>query len=124
MTFKNGLNIELDSRLIYQTDEVYHSKVCWARPDINSDSEWLYCGLQNDFKKDLVTDLICKQFPDTTTLYLKHERNDSIRISRSDLISNLTDFIGKDIRVWDDRFLKVIEINRTGIVRLGTTASN
>jgi hypothetical protein len=123
MTFQNKLNITLDSRLIYQTDDVYHLKAQWSRPVRKSDSEWIYVGLHDDFKKELVIDSILRHFRDDKTLYLKHERNDSIAVSRTDLLSRLSDFIGMDIRIWDDIFENVIEFNKAGVMRLGTTAS-
>jgi len=123
MTFKNNLNIELDSRLIFESDKIYHSKVSWSRPDDQADSEWIYCGLRDDFKIDLVLQTIEAQFR-TDPLYLKHDRDDSSPITRLDLISRLQDLIGLDFRVWDSKFENVLEFNNAGVFRRGTTASN
>jgi hypothetical protein len=120
MSFQNEFNIALDSRLIYHIDAFYHLKVRWSRPGLKSDSEWIYSGLHEDFKKELVVESIMRHFRNDITLYLKLERKNSMSISRSDLISRLTGLIGKDIRIWDDKFEHVIEFNKVGVFRLGT----
>lgn len=123
MTFQNKENITLDSRLIFETDIVYFPRVTWTRPDPNADSEWIYMGLHDDFKKDIVSNVLEKVFPANTILYIKHQRSDSTAITATDFMARLSEFIGMNIRIWDSNFERIAEFHDSGVFRTGKNAS-
>jgi len=114
----------LDSRLIYESNKTYIRKVQWTRPNENPESEWLYLGLADELKKDLAFKILDEHFADDG-IYLSHERGDSFQTTITDFKAKVDKYIGTlDFTLWDLNFSKVIQFNKVGILRRGTTTSH
>jgi hypothetical protein len=106
----------MESRLIYVTGKHLLPKIEWQ---FYGETEWLYCGLSNDFKEAIVIQFVKEHFGDTD-LYILLNRNDSHKVFSSEVINTVREWIGKlDFTIWNSNFSKVIEFKPIGVMRYG-----
>lgn len=112
--------MNLDSRLIYKSNNTYINKVMWTRPTESTDSEWIYIGLAEELKKIVVFKILDEHFADNG-LYLSHSRGDSCQTTLTAFKTNIEQYVGTwDFTLWDLTFTQVIQFNKIGILRKGT----
>lgn len=110
----------MESRIIYKKSEHLISKVEWAW---NDNTGWIYCGLSEDFKDDLVSEHLAEHFAGST-LYLVTTRTGSCQLSGEEAIHKIKGLI--DVHgfcIWNTAFTKVIEFNSIGVFRKGVCAA-
>lgn len=111
----------MTSRLIYEASKHSKGNVEWIK---HSDSEWLYCGVVEDFKGNLLSDHINNHLQDET-LYVSINRNESFKIKKNETLAVISEIIGtKDFFIWTSTFKNVIEFNRIGVFRKGKSVAN
>jgi hypothetical protein len=104
----------------------FHSKYDWAKwlDDNNNlvninNAKYLYCGTQDDFKKEYLKNDIKKYFLDTE-LYLITTAGKSTLVSKTGITNEIEKFIGKkEIGIIDKTFKKLIYINKIGTYKKG-----
>jgi hypothetical protein len=106
----------MDSRLIYEANKKAIGKVDWIE---QTDSEWAYCGVKDDFKYESV-DAELNIFFDDDAFYISITRKDSFECRKPELMKHIDEFIGvKGFCIWDREFKKVVEFNNIGTFRKG-----
>ena len=110
----------MESRLIYESNKTYLDKVIWKI--FQNESEWNFIGIDIDEEKLL--EIIAKNFSDDN-LYIVLNRNDSDEINKIELPKKILEiFRDVNFTIWDKDFQKVIEFNKNGVFRIGTSASS
>jgi len=110
----------MESRLIYESNKTYLDQVIWKI--FQNESEWNFIGIDIDEEKLL--EIIAKNFSDDN-LYIVLNRNDSDEINKSELPTKILEiFRDVNFTIWDKKFQKVIEFNKNGVFRIGTSASS
>ena len=98
----------MESRIIYESDKTYLDKVCWTKPENNSESEWRYLNPKSLTEKD-VKEIFNTSFGGNS-IYLITNRNESKEINKSNLFSEIKSLFGKmEFRVWNEYFEDVVE---------------
>lgn len=111
----------MESRLIYESNKTYLDKVIWKI--FQNESEWNFIGNENVDTEKLL-EIITKNFSDDN-FYIVLNRNDSDEINKSELPKKILEiFRDVNFTIWDKNFKKVIEFNKNGIFRIGTSASS
>ncbi|MDI3321178.1 hypothetical protein [Pinibacter soli] len=106
----------MDSRLIYEANKKAIGKVDWVR---QADSEWVYCGVKEDFKNELIASEF-NEFFNEGSFYFSKTRKDSFECAKPDLMKHVEELIGvSGFCIWDKEFKKVIEFNAIGTFRKG-----
>ncbi len=93
----------------------------WENEKINNINglKYYYCGLKSDFKTDSFKEHIETYFPNEK-LYLITTRTESKLTTKTEIIDEIQDFIGKtEIYIADTDFKKVISINTYGTFTKG-----
>jgi hypothetical protein len=107
----------MDAHLIYTVANRLISHVTWQPTE---DIGWLYCGLSDDLKTDLLDESINKHFQDQK-IYLILYRKETCEIATVDAIATIASTIDKrDFSLWNLDFKKVMDFNKIGIFRIGT----
>jgi hypothetical protein len=105
----------MESRLIYESDKTFLNKTTWEQEQ-GSESEWHYFEL----KSPRIFQHLIQSFFDTRTVHIVYGRQDSFTEEKTAAFSRIELSIGtSDIRLWDENFIKVIEISRIGVYRAG-----
>ena len=82
-------------------------------------SEWIYCGIGDDTKADIINRAINDYFQDSI-LYFVSNRKESGEISKQDILERIKNELGKkELFIWDTKFIKVIEFSKIGVMRNG-----
>jgi hypothetical protein len=82
-------------------------------------SEWVHCGIGNDTKEDIINRAINDYFQDSI-LYFVSKRKESGEIDKQNILERIKKELGKkELFIWDTCFSKVIEFNKTGVMRSG-----
>jgi hypothetical protein len=101
----------MESHIIYSASSHMKHKAIW--------SDWIYCGVGNDLKRDVIVNAINELLKDST-LYFVNTRKDSTKISKMNILERIgTDLDKHDLFIWDAHFEKVIELNKIGVMRSG-----
>jgi len=107
----------LESRSIYK---VSHSinKINWLNPTIENGA-WIYIGTGDEIRRELIFTSINEHFTNSV-LYVSWTRNGSKEVSKADIERSIDDILGVyDFSIWDINFKKVIEFNKSGVMRIG-----
>ena len=98
----------MESRIIYESDKTYLTKVNWTKPENNSESEWRYLNPQSLTEKYL-KEIFSSSF-EGETVYLVTNRNESIEVNKANLFSEMKSLYGKtEFRIWNVEFENVAE---------------
>ncbi len=82
-------------------------------------SEWVYCGADNEVKKDMVIESINKYFSDST-LYIDWTRKESTGINRKEIKLGIETILGfQNFFIWDTKFKRAIGFIHIGVMRIG-----
>lgn len=104
----------MTSRLIYAISK--RLPVQWIRA---GESEWIYCGVLEDIKLDLIISHLNNHL-DGSNYYLSVDRNRSTEINKESVIMHIERLIGlEDFSIWDMNFQNVIVFNRIGVFKEG-----
>lgn len=97
--------------LIYSASSSMKNRANW--------SEWVYCGVGNDTKGDLIDKTINEYFHDSM-LYFVSTRNGSSEVNKQDIVAKIKKELEQNaLFLWDANFKKVIEFNEIGVMRNG-----
>lgn len=107
----------MDNHLIYTVTKRLISHVVWQEtPDVG----WLYCGLSDDLKTDLLIECINTHFLDEK-IYFVLDRKQTCALDKANAITTIASNIDKrDFSLWSLDFKKVMNFNKIGIFRIGT----
>ena len=84
-------------------------------------SEWIYCGVGDDMKEDLVRNAIDQYFQDSTVFYVT-TRKESLEIDKQKIVKRIkNDLPQHEVILWDTSFKKAIQFNKIGVMRNGIT---
>ena len=101
----------MDSHLIYTVSSYLKRKANW--------NEWIYCGVGDDIKEDIVSNAINKYFQDSILFYVS-TRKESSEINKQDIVERIKkDLPQYELYLWDTTFKKAIEFNKIGVMRIG-----
>ena len=100
----------MESRLIYESDKTYLSKVDWIEPKKDSESEWSYLNpetvTENDIEKIFNSEFNFKKF------YFITSREESKEVQQSEVNTEIKALYGKTkFRIWNENFESVIEFH-------------
>jgi hypothetical protein len=107
----------MDSHLIYTVTKrlLYYAK--WKE---TADVGWIYCGLSNDLKTDLLQKSIGNHFQDKK-IYFVLDRKQTCEIHTANAIATIASNIDeRDFSLWSLDLKKVMSFNKIGIFRIGT----
>jgi hypothetical protein len=113
-------NVLMDSRLIYITGKHLASRVHWLRQE---QSEWIYCGLSDDFKDGLVEERLRQHFQNSS-FFIVLERSTSRQLLGGEVMGIIkqqietTNFI-----LWSSDFSKAMEFSKIGVFRYGSCSA-
>ena len=108
----------MESRLIYK---VSHSinKVEWLNTTVESGA-WIYIGNGDEMRKQFIISSINEYFAIDNMLYVSWTRNGSKEVLKENIENEVGNILGVDhFSIWDTDFKKVIEFNKTGVMRFG-----
>jgi hypothetical protein len=101
----------MESALIYSVGSHMKNIANW--------SAWVYCGIEDDIKEDVIENAVNEFFPDRM-LYLVTNRKASGEVNKQDILERIKKGLGQnDFFIWDINFKKVIEFNKIGVMRNG-----
>lgn len=101
----------MDSHLIYTVSSNLKGKANW--------NEWIYCGVGDDMKEDIVSNAINQYFQDSILFYVS-TRKESREINKQDIVERIKkDLPLYEIYIWNTTFKKAIEFNKIGVMRNG-----
>jgi hypothetical protein len=112
----------MDSRLIFESANTYSRKIEWVKPEINSESEWVYIGTSDNLNE---IEKIIQDYFISDELYVALNRNESFSTNKEQIADKIQRLIGvESFSIWNLSFQKVIEINKIGVYRKGIKASH
>ena len=77
--------------------------------------EWLYCGVGNDTKEDIIDKAINEYFIDSM-LYFVSTRKESGEVNKQDILERIKKELEQnELFLWDTSFKKVIGFNKIGV---------
>ena len=107
----------MESRIIYESDKTYLSRIIWTKPKVDSESEWCYLNPESLTEKD--TEKILAENFDGEKVYLVTNRNESVEVNKAEVFSKIKSLYGKsDFRIWNKEFESVVEF-KTEVYRKG-----
>lgn len=113
--------MHIESRLLYKTSKHLINKIEWIW---YNDTEWIYCGLANDFKEELISKHIQEHFT-CSALYVVLSRTGSYKLAFDEALPKIKELVNTHrFCVWNTELTKVIEFNSIGVFRKGTCAAN
>ena len=114
----------MDSKQLFRA---YHSKYFlsnWLNEEDEvaqkeSEVKWTYCGVNEDFKSEMVNQLINNFFPEDE-VYLCISPNNSSLVSKSIVANEIGKILHKkELGIMDKSFTKLMEFNQYGTFRSG-----
>ena len=107
----------MESRIIYESNKTYLSRIHWKNPENNTESEWRYLNIENLTEND-AEKIFAENF-DGENVYLVTSRNESAEINKAEIFTKLKLLFGKsEFRIWDIDFENVAEF-RNEVYREG-----
>jgi hypothetical protein len=101
----------MESRLIYESDKTYLSKIKWIEPKKDFQSEWSYLNPET-VTDDNIEKIFDKEFSFEKFFFVT-SRNESKEVQQSEVIMEIKTLYGKtNFRVWNESFKKVVEFNK------------
>jgi hypothetical protein len=101
----------MESHLIYIASSRMKGVAHW--------NEWIYCGVGDDIKEDVINKAINEYFHDSI-LYFVSDRKESSEMNKQNILKRIKKELGQDeLFLWDVNFKKVIEFNKIGTMRSG-----
>ena len=111
----------MESRMIYESDKTYLSKIHWKKPKNNIESEWSYLNAEKLTENEL-EEIFVENFAGEY-LYLVTSRNESVQINTTEVFSKIKALYGKtEFRIWSEDFESVVEF-KLEVYRKGEKAS-
>lgn len=102
--------------MIYKISEHLFPKIEWVW---YNNTEWIYCGLTNDFKKDLVDEHMKEHFSGSS-LYFVLTRTGSYELSFKEALPRIKELIdAQEFSIWNTAFTKVMQFSSIGVFRKG-----
>ena len=111
----------MDPKSLYISSRAYLQKVTWISRGPDPASEWIYFGLREQTKKDLLERTLKALFEEGE-IYLVIDRHLSMRSSLASAIEKIVEKTPEalsGIFLWDEEFRTVLEIQSTGVFRYG-----
>ncbi|MBV4357614.1 hypothetical protein [Pinibacter aurantiacus] len=106
----------MESRLIYEANKKSIGKVEWIE---HAGGEWAYCGVKEDFRRELV-EAELSSFFNQDVFYFSKTRKDSFTRMKQELMLHIEEMIGvNEFCIWNDEFKRVMEFNKIGTFRKG-----
>lgn len=106
----------MDSKNIYISYQHYSNEVEW---EMHEESEWIYFGAKEEFKKEKAIELIYSFFEESE-LYFITDRRSSILIEKNIGIEKIMEAIDEyDPALANVDFSKIMEFDKIGVVRKG-----
>ncbi|WP_146894561.1 hypothetical protein [Adhaeribacter aerolatus] len=110
------INSEMDSKNIYISYQHYSNEIEW---EMHEDSEWIYVGADDEFKKEKATELIDSFFEESAIYFITDRRNSAL-IEKNTAISKIMEAIEEfDPALANADFSKIMEFDKIGVVRKG-----
>ena len=82
-------------------------------------SEWIYCGVGDDTKEDVIDKMVNGYFPEPI-LYFVSNREESCQVNQQEIVERIKKGQEEnELFLWDTDFKKVIEFNKIGVMRQG-----
>jgi len=101
----------MESHLIYSVSSHLKTIVDWT--------EWVYCGVGNDTKEDIIDKAINEYFQDSM-LYFVSTRKESSEVNKQEIIERIKKELQQnELFIWDTNFKKAIGFNKIGVMRYG-----
>ena len=108
----------MESRLIYKVSHSIY-KIEWLNPTAENGA-WIYIGIGGEMRKQFIISSINEYFSVDNVLYVSWTRNGSKVVLKENIENSIDNILGVgDFSVWDTNFKKVIEFNKTGVMRFG-----
>jgi hypothetical protein len=100
----------MESRLIYESDKTYLSKIKWIEPNKEFKSEWSYLNPEkltdNDLEKIFDSEFNFEKF------FFVTSRDQSKEVQKSEVLLEIKTLYGKtNFRIWNENFKKVVEFH-------------
>jgi hypothetical protein len=90
----------------------------------HDNTEWIYCGLSNDFKKGMVDTHLKEHFSDNS-LYFVLTRTGSYELAFEEALPKIKKLIDSHrFSIWNTAFTKIMEFSTVGVFRRGSCAGN
>ncbi|GEO02521.1 hypothetical protein AAE02nite_01850 [Adhaeribacter aerolatus] len=106
----------MDSKNIYISYQHYSNEIEW---EMHEDSEWIYVGADDEFKKEKATELIDSFFEESAIYFITDRRNSAL-IEKNTAISKIMEAIEEfDPALANADFSKIMEFDKIGVVRKG-----
>lgn len=110
----------MESRIIFESNKTYISKVAWLRKSEQLESEWVHYGKGDKLNIDLIIKAI-KTHLENNILQVSVSRQNSFSTTKEDFLTATDKLLGTDnFEVWDYDFKKVIQFNNIGVFRVGS----
>ena len=101
----------MDSHLLYSVSSHMRGMANW--------NEWVYCGVGDDIKEDVIDKAIKEYFRDST-IYFVSTRKKSSEVNQKDILERIKkELVQDELFLWDADFKKVMEFNKIGVMRNG-----
>lgn len=102
----------MDSKLLYSSTRFLRSKINW-------ENEWIYFGIGEELKFDIILDCIGTKLNEQN-LFLILDRNNSRKIQFIDVVLEINPLFGVlDFELWNWKMSKVIQFNKVGVLNFG-----
>jgi hypothetical protein len=103
----------VDSKQRYIVARHLSSTVIWQ--------DWIHFGTGKDIKSEMIEGFI-KEFLFDGTLNFVHDRQDSEPVEAFEVKEKIAGLLGQEnFQLWNSAFTKVIDFNRIGVLKLGST---
>lgn len=112
----------MDSKVIYNACHHHLQKIKWEKD--NTETEWVYFGIGNDFKSHKLFTILTEFFKDAYIFYIQ-DRNNCKEVSTGKIAYEIEDVLkDKTIILSSKDFKKMIEISQIGVLRKGIFEEN
>jgi len=114
----------MDSKQLFRAYQSKYYLTSWLNENgelAQNDGEvkWIYCGLKEEFKKEIVSQFINNTFTDDE-VYLCISSNKSSLVTKSIVVDEIANVLHKkEIGVIDKAFTKMMELKSIGVFKLG-----
>lgn len=113
----------MDSRLIFEANKTYQYKIVWTKLIPDSDSEWITYNIEDSKSRENIKEIIELIFK-SDILYVSIDRKNSFSSDKETIFDRIKNHLQKEIFfVWSSDFKVVMEFNKIGIFRFGSTSS-
>ena len=101
----------MESHQLYSASSHMKNRANWC--------EWIYCGIGDDIKDDIIYKAVNAYFPDSK-IYFVSTRKESSQVNKQNVLERIKKGLGEyELFLWDANFKRVIEFNKIGVMRYG-----